>query len=128
MENIKEKVYKLNEKACAISAITTISAFNLFNKAFAAGESSINTQQVSDVTGKIKDAVTSLAMPIGSLLIFISVVLTAIRIAIHHNNPKSRSEDLSSIGWLVIAGLLLGASLVIAGIIIKVTSNNGSLY
>lgn len=124
-----QKLKKLKTKVLEIGICTSTFLFNAYTKVAAApGSSAINTEQVETITGKIKDAVTSLAMPIGSLLIFICVVLTSIRLAISHNNPKARTENLSSLGWLVIAGLILGSSLIIAGIIINVTSNGGALW
>lgn len=123
-----QKFKDVKSKILEVGTLTSAILFNISTKVLATGNSAINTEQVNTITDKIKNAVTSLAMPIGSLLIFICVVLTAIRLAVNHNNPKARTENLSSLGWLVIAGLILGASLIIAGIIINVTSNNGALW
>lgn len=122
-------IKRIKEKVAMATIIAGTFLITLPTNVYAApGGSAIDTKAVTTITSKIKVAVTTLAMPIGSVLIFICVVLTAIKLAVNHNNPKARTENLSSIGWLVIAGLLLGASLVVAGIIVSVTSNNGALY
>ena len=127
---MKERFLKIKNKLFGIATMVSVAMITTTNKVFAAGNSNstVSSQNVESVTKKIVDAVKDLAMPIGAALIFIGVVLTAIRIAVHHNNPKERTENISSLGWLVVAALILGASLLIAGLIIKVTSNNGSLY
>lgn len=44
------------------------------------------------------------------------------------NNPQKRSESIGSLSWICGGGVILGASLVIAGIIINISTNNsGSL-
>ncbi|HBF76639.1 hypothetical protein [Clostridium tyrobutyricum] len=111
--------------------LSTINMFFLTttSKVFAAGGSSaISTQEVTNVTEKIKNVITQLAMPIGSLCILVGVISTAIRIAVNHNNPKERTENLNSLWWLAIASFILGAALLITGVIINVTSNNGVMY
>jgi len=125
---MQNKLKTMTDKSFMYCSSIALSLMLNVNKVFAEGSSAINASQVDSITKKMKEAVTSLAMPIGSILIFVCVVITALRIAINHNNPNKRSENLASIGWLVIAGLILGASLVIAGIIINITSQNGSLY
>jgi len=125
---MQNKLKTITDKSFMYCSSIALSLMLNVNKVFAEGSSAIDASQVDSITNKMKEAVTSLAMPIGSILIFVCVVITALRIAINHNNPNKRSENLASIGWLVIAGLILGASLVIAGIIINITSQNGSLY
>lgn len=44
------------------------------------------------------------------------------------NNPQKRSESIGSLAWICGGGVILGASLIIAGIIINIATNNtGSL-
>lgn len=40
------------------------------------------------------------------------------------NNPQKRSESISSLAWICGGGVILGASLIIAGIIINVATNS----
>jgi cytochrome bd-type quinol oxidase subunit 1 len=83
---------------------------------------------VSDVTDKIKNAVANVAMPIGGVLIFLSIVIVAIKIIVSHYNPNKRSEALGGLLWVALGAAILGCALVIAGWIISVTSNGGKLY
>lgn len=56
-----------------------------------------------------------------NVIISIIIIIIILFLYIYSlRNPKNRSECLSILRWLVIAGLLLGASLVIVGIIVKV--------
>lgn len=40
------------------------------------------------------------------------------------NNPQKRAESIGSLAWICGGGVVLGASLIIAGIIINVATNN----
>ena len=40
------------------------------------------------------------------------------------NNPQKRSESIGSLAWICGGGVVLGASLIIAGIIIIIATNN----
>ena len=64
----------------------------------------------------------------GGVLIFASVVVAAIKMIANANNPQKRSESIGSLAWICGGGVILGASLIIAGIIVNVATNNtGSL-
>ena len=64
----------------------------------------------------------------GGVLIFASIVIAAIRMIANANNPQRRAESIGSLAWICGGGVILGASLIIAGIIINVATNNtGSL-
>jgi len=96
------------------------------NQVFA--EDSIGTEEVQTATDNIKRVITSIAMPLGGVLIFASVVVAALRMIANANNPQKRSESIGSLAWICGGGVILGASLIIAGIIINVATNNtGSL-
>lgn len=89
---------------------------------------SIGTAEVETATENIKRVITSIAMPLGSVLIFASVVIAAIRMIANANNPQKRAESIGSLAWICGGGVILGASLIIAGIIVNVATNNtGSL-
>ena len=53
----------------------------------------------------------------GGVLIFASVVIAAIKMIANSNNPQKRSESIGSLAWICGGGVILGASLIIAGII-----------
>ena len=40
------------------------------------------------------------------------------------NNPQKRAESFGALAWICGGGVILGASLIIAGIIINVATNN----
>jgi len=40
------------------------------------------------------------------------------------NNPQKRSDSISSLAWICGGGVILGASLIIAGIIVNVATNS----
>lgn len=117
-------------KTQIISKLSTlVGMFTLFtiknNVVFATG---IGTQEVQTATDNIKRVITSIAMPLGGVLIFASIVVAAIKMIANANNPQKRAESIGSLAWICGGGVVLGASLIIAGIIINVATNNtGSL-
>lgn len=120
---------KLNKKTLMpkVSAlITTITLIAIkSNVCFAEG---IGTAEVQAATDNIKRVITSIAMPLGGILIFASIVVAALKMIANANNPQKRAESIGSLAWICGGGVILGASLIIAGIIINIATNNtGSL-
>lgn len=99
---------------------TTILLFTN-NMCYATG---IGTADVQTATENIKRVITSIAMPLGGVLIFASVVVAAIKMIANANNPQKRAESIGSLAWICGGGVVLGASLIIAGIIINIATNN----
>lgn len=91
------------------------------NICFAEG---IGTAEVQTATDNIKRVITSIAMPLGGVLIFASVVVAAIKMIANANNPQKRAESIGSLAWICGGGVVLGASLIIAGIIINIATNS----
>lgn len=122
--NLTKKKKQIITKLSTIG--TTIAVLLMqTNMCFAA---SIGTAEVQTATDNIKRVITSIAMPLGGLLIFASIVVAAFRMIANANNPQKRSESIGSLAWICGGGVILGASLIIAGIIINVATNNsGSL-
>lgn len=89
-----------------------------------ATSSGIGTAEVQTATENIKRVITSIAMPLGGVLIFASIVVAAIKMIANANNPQKRAESIGSLAWICGGGVILGASLLIAGIIINVATNN----
>ena len=89
-----------------------------------ATNSGIGTAEVTQATENIKRVITSIAMPLGGVLIFASVVVAAIKMIANANNPQKRVESIGSLAWICGGGVVLGASLIIAGIIINIATNN----
>ena len=89
---------------------------------------SLGTQEIAAATNNIQRAITSIAIPLGSVIIFASIVITAIKMIVNSNNPNKRSESIGSLAWITAGGVLLGLSLVIAGVILNIATNGtGSL-
>ena len=84
----------------------------------------IGTAEVTQATDNIKRVITSIAMPLGGVLIFASIVIAAIKMIANANNPQKRAESIGSLAWICGGGIILGLSLIIAGIIINIATNN----
>lgn len=92
------------------------------NNVFATG-TTLGTQEVTTATQNLQRVITSLAIPLGSVIIFASIVITALKMIFNSNNPNKRSESIGSLAWITAGGVLLGLSLVLAGIILNVATN-----
>lgn len=89
---------------------------------------SLGTQEITAATNNIQRAITSIAIPLGSVIIFASIVITALKMIVNSNNPNKRSESIGSLAWITAGGVILGLSLVIAGVILNIATNGtGSL-
>ena len=55
------------------------------------GTTGIGTAEVTQATDNIKRVITSIAMPLGGVLIFASVVVAAIKMIANSNNPQKRA-------------------------------------
>ena len=122
--NVTKGKKKLIAKLSSIGTTITLLLIKS-NQCFA---ESIGTAEVQTATDNIKRVITSIAMPLGGVLIFASVVIVALKMIINANNPQKRAESIGSLAWICGGGVILGASLIIAGIIINVATNNtGSL-
>ena len=121
---LTERKQKIITKLSTIGTTAMILSIHA-NQVFA---ESIGTEEVQTATDNIKRVITSIAMPLGGVLIFASVVVAALKMIANSNNPQKRSESIGSLAWICGGGVILGASLIIAGIIINVATNNtGSL-
>lgn len=119
-----------NKKKQIITKLSTVgtTAALILTKANQVFAESIGTEEVQTATDNIKRVITSIAMPLGGVLIFASVVVASLKMIANSNNPQKRSESIGSLAWICGGGVILGASLIIAGIIINVATNNtGSL-
>lgn len=84
----------------------------------------IGTTEVQNATENIERVITSIAMPLGGVLIFASVVIAALKMIANANNPQKRVESISSLAWICGGGVVLGLSLIITGIIVNIATNN----
>lgn len=124
--NLTKRKKQIITKLSTIGTTLTLLAIKS-NTCFAAN-SGIGTAEVQTATDNIKRVITSIAMPLGGVLIFASIVVAAIKMIANANNPQKRAESIGSLAWICGGGVILGASLIIAGIVINVATNNtGSL-
>lgn len=75
-------------------------------------------------TDNIKRVITSIAMPLGRSFNFCKCSCCSIKMIANSNNPQKRAESIGALAWICGGGVILGASLIIAGIIINVATNN----
>lgn len=120
MEKVTKKQNKIMKKLSAVGTTLTLLAIQ-GHQCYA---ETIGTQEVQTATDNIKRVITSIAMPLGGVLIFASIVVAALKMIANSNNPQKRSESIGSLAWICGGGVILGASLIIAGIIINVATNN----
>ena len=108
------------KKSKVIRKIVILAIFLLVllgNMCFATS-TGIGTAEVQTATENIKRVITSIAMPLGGVLIFASIVIAAIKMIVNANNPQKRAESIGSLAWICGGGVVLGASLIIAGIMV----------
>ena len=84
----------------------------------------IGTAEVAQATDNIQRVITSIAMPLGGILIFASIVIVSLKMIINANNPQKRTESIGSLAWICGGAILLGLSLIVSGIIINIATNN----
>ena len=94
--NIKKKKKQLLTKLSTIGTTITLLAIKS-NICFA---ESIGKAEVDTATKNIKRVITSIAMPLGGVLIFASVVVAAIKMIANANNPQKRAESIGSLAWI----------------------------
>lgn len=98
---------------------------NLFFIAPAFAGSNFGPVQPGSATGlaqTIYDLVSTLGMPIGGSIIFGCVVIMAVKIAASglQGRAEKKAEAMGGLGYVLFGGILLGASLFIAGAIIGI--------
>ncbi|KOY66085.1 hypothetical protein [Clostridium sporogenes] len=120
-------INKFNNLKITISTFITILLTNILcNPVLAApaapSKSVVTNSDAEAVGNRIVDAIQQISFPVGSALIFLCIVLSAVRIISTHYNPNARSEALRSILWIAIGALILGSALIIAGVFTKVAA------
>ena len=113
-KNIKNLYYKIRNKIWIVPTTLML----LPTKVFAEG--SINTAEVIQATDNIKNAVIKLAMPIGGILVFVSIVIISLKMIVNSN--------IGALAWVCAGTMLLGLALIVSGIILSIATNGtGSL-
>lgn len=94
--NLRKKKKQLLTKLSTIGTAITLFAIKS-NVCFA---ESIGKAEVDTAAENIKRVITSIAMPLGGVLIFASVVVAAIKMIANANNPQKRAESIGSLAWI----------------------------
>lgn len=118
-KKVKKIFYKIKNKLWLIPTTLLLLPSRVF------AEGSIGTAEVTQATENIKNAVIKLAMPIGGILVFISIVIIALKMIVNSNNANKRSESIGSLAWVCAGTMLLGLSLIVSGIILSIATNGG---
>lgn len=64
-------------------------------------------------------------MPIGEILVFVSIVIIALKMIVNSSNANKRSESIGALAWVCAGTMFLGLSLVVSGIILSIATNGG---
>lgn len=108
--------------------IMSTPVFLALMKAKVYATSSISTAEIQTATENIKTAVVKLAMPIGSILMFVSIVIIALKMIANSGNPNKRTESIGSLAWVAGGFMLLGLALIVSGIVLSIATNgSGSM-
>jgi len=78
-------------------------------------------QAGAELQNQIMQTILDAARYIGVILIFLGLILWAIRLIVAHGNPHKRSEVLESGGWLIAASIVFGVLLTIFSILLSIT-------
>lgn len=119
-ENLKRMYYKIKNKIWILPTTLMLLPAKVF-----AAQGSISTAEVNQATENIKNAVIKLAMPIGGILVFVSIVIIALKMIVNSNNANKRSESIGALAWVCAGTMLLGLSLIVSGIILSIATNGG---
>ena len=123
MEKEENRMIKHMRISNSISALLIGIIVMLKNNNIFASEG-IGTAEVAQATDNIQRVITSIAMPLGGILIFASIVSVSLKMIINANNPQKRTESIGSLAWICGGAILLGLCLIVSGIIINIATNN----
>lgn len=118
-EKVKSLSQKFNKLKWAV--LSTPFFLNLMNpRVYAA---TINTAEVNTATENIKNAVMKLSMPIGTILMFVSIVIISLKMIANSGNPNKRTESIGALAWVAGGFMQLGLALIISGIVLSIATN-----
>ena len=93
--------------------------------ALAQGTAGISEKTADEVATKVVDLVKGITTPLGSAIIFISIVVVAFKIIATANKPEERAKAMGSIPYILGGGLMLGLALMLAGFVIGLMTQAG---
>lgn len=77
-------------------------------------------QAGAELQNQTMQTILDAARYIGVILIFLGLILWAIKLIVAHGNPHKRSEVLESGGWLIAGSIILGVILTVFSIILGI--------
>ncbi len=80
-----------------MTAITTTISLISINTNYGLVTGGIGTQEVTAANENVKRVIISIAMPLGGVLIFASIVVAAIKMIANANSPQKRSDSIGSL-------------------------------
>lgn len=103
----------------AVQACTSVlAALAVQAAAYAQGTAGISEKTAQEVGQRVVDIVRDVTFPLGSAVIFISVVVTAFKLIATAGKPEERGKVVGSIPYIIGGGLLLGGAILVAGWIV----------
>ncbi|MBO8128958.1 MAG: hypothetical protein H0Z39_07135 [Peptococcaceae bacterium] len=91
-----------------------------------ASAAGVDVQDPGTFVNKLVDLVKTVGMPIGGAVLFLSVVVIAVRTMISQGRPEKMAETMQGLLWVGVAGVVLGASLFLAGVFLGIGERLGS--
>ncbi|WP_031516613.1 hypothetical protein [Desulfofalx alkaliphila] len=103
--------------------LSTASLFGLATKAYAnTNYGGVTPEDAGTLGEKITTLVSKVGMPIGGGLLFFSVLIIAIKLIMTSGNARKRAEVMDGFVYLGIGGVLLGATMFVAGALLGIGS------
>lgn len=109
---------KIKELLAATAGFLYVLAAQASVALAANGTAGISEKTADEVAKKVVDITKEITVPLGSAIIFISIVVVAFKIIATANKPEERAKAMGSIPYILGGGVLLGLALMLAGFII----------
>lgn len=113
----KIKNFLLKSKTIITDAFLTLSAIVVVNcPVFADSiDQSISTQSSSAVESRLFGSTKTVLMAVGGGAIAIALGIVGLKMILAHKREETRTEALSSIGWIVGGAVVIGAIAIFVG-------------
>ena len=86
----------------------------------------VTEKTAEEVSDKLADTVQSIVYPLGGLIVFVAVCITAVKLITTAGKPSERAQAMESIPYIIGGGLLLGGGMLLAGLVLKLMKAVGS--
>ena len=102
------------------------SYFLMLPAALAEGENNyagIKTVTATDFAVKLKSLIVNVGTPVGASILVGSLIIVALKFMFSGGNDRKRAEALESLTSVAIGGVILGATLFLAGVILGIAES-----